>query len=286
MTFSKRRSGSRVILAAVVILSGCSKLPPAAEQAGSDTTFKSANAPYAILWMANAAEYDAICHQTFNTALSYLAAQTGTKGVRVEGKPVAVVMDLDETVLDNFAYMTFLFRSGQGVSWESWNHWEQYHIDDVGLIPGSLDFIRGVESLGAVVCYISNREEPTRRYTVEAMVKLGIIAGPGDVSGENQVRLQLYRDTSDKEARRDRVSERFHVLAYLGDNLGDFPGGFAPKTAAERDRQVSEHKDKWGNGWFVLPNPSYGAWLRYVDAGNPEAYLPEPSPCGPDCPLR
>ena len=256
------------------------------ELIGSDTYFKAERAPYALLWMADSAEYEAICLQTYNLALAHVRAEVKMIGTVAEDKPLAVVMDLDETVLDNLGYMTWLYETGQGVSWDKWSHWEQHHGGEVKLIPGALDFIREVEALDIVICYISNREHPTRKYTVQTLVDQGIIKSADNVNGANSVRLQLYTDTSDKGPRRQRVLERFHVIAWLGDNLGDFPGGFRPATGTERKQQVRDQKHRFGTGYFIFPNPTYGAWLKYIDANSPGDHLPRPVDCGHECPMR
>jgi len=252
----------------------------------SDTYFKNSDAPYALLWMANSAEYEAICLQTYNMAQAYVAAEVDRRAGKETGKPLAVVMDLDEAVLNNLAYMTYLRQAGQGVSWDQWGHFEKHHGKDVTLVPGALDFIRAAEKMGVTVCFVSNRETPNRKYTIDTLVRLGVAGNAGDLTGDNAVRLLLYNGSSDKNPRRALIEDMFDVIAYLGDSLGDFPGGFTAGSADGRSKQVRAKSEKWGAGWFILPNPTYGAWLKYIDSQEPEKHLPKPTYESEDCPLK
>lgn len=245
----------------------------------SDAYFKSADAPYALLWMESSAEYEAICLQTYNIALASVRRSVEEVPPGEKDKPVAVVMDLDETVIDNLAYMAWLRRTGRGVNWDHWDTWECEHIGDMRLVPGALDFIRSAESMGVTVLYISNREEATRSCTVKAMVSLGIVDSPARVEGEMAHRLQLFSDTSDKDSRRAAIVGRYRIVAWLGDNLGDFPGGFAGASSAERKARAREAGAKFGVEYFLFPNPSYGRWLDHVDQNDPESDLPDTKRC-------
>ena len=110
-----------------------------------------------------------------------------------------------------------------------------------------------------------------------------------DCPGEKKVELTIVKEEGkakcsyggpvehqdlNKDRRRQMVLEKYHVLAYLGDNLGDFPA--SPKKSA---------KDKWGAGYFIFPNPTYGPWL---DAAReePEKHLDFPQDCGSRCTIK
>jgi 5'-nucleotidase (lipoprotein e(P4) family) len=286
---SRRRSTLLAALIALALLAPAAAPKKTAEKktapaTNSDTYFNANNAPLALLWATQSAEYEALCLQTYNLATAYVRNEVAAKGLTVEGKPVAVVMDLDETVLDNFAYNDWLYATGKGIDWDYWADWERSCGCNVGLIPGALDFIKAARAQGVAVIFISNREAPRREFTVATLVRLGVIASAAEVEGDHADRLLLYEGKSDKNPRRDQTTARYHVIAWLGDSLGDFPGGFHPPTAAERKAQVQAEKNRWGAGYFILPNPTYGKWLDYLDPKDPAAALPLPTDCG-GCPF-
>ncbi|HEY2762073.1 MAG TPA: HAD family acid phosphatase, partial [Pirellulales bacterium] len=191
--------------------------------------------------------------------------------------PPAVIMDLDETVLDNGAFQTYLYDSGQNYSDDAFIKFNIDHPDSVKLVPGAKEFIDRTESLGITISYITNREEPLRDATIESMRLNGLnIKGMEDPS---TLRLLLApHGQSVKKPRRDLVRAKYQVLAYFGDQLGDFSDEFAAtptNTAAARlDLAETKYRDQWGTRWFVLPNPVYGQYqIVLIRGGNPEQYL-------------
>jgi 5'-nucleotidase (lipoprotein e(P4) family) len=230
----------------------------------------------ANLYMQTAAEYQAVCLQTYNLATERLRQKLAT--VPHAGAPPAVVMDLDETVLDNSAFQSFLDRERLNYSDALWGIWERDFPKEVGLIPGAKAFIEDAEQLGVIVVYISNRDEKLRASTIAALRQ-------NDLSLEGiDNRLLLKTTASDKTERRKIVEGRFNALIYVGDNLRDFSEDFkAPQLAsnddagqktaiAERSGMVRRSNYHWGNDWFILPNPVYGEWQR-LGGDNPRGKL-------------
>lgn len=234
---------------------------------------------YASLWMQTSGEYRAICLQTFRQALESVrrSATTAPRSmgapVGPEGKPLAVVADLDETILDNSPYNVELqlqLNPGERCfSVRTWNAWVKNNGKDTALVPGASRFISQVEALKVVMVYISNRPESLRRSTIETLASLGVSV-QGLESAE-RARLLLQTDQSGKESRQRAVSQGYHVVAFLGDNLADFPGSFG-RTAQSRSERVEELEELWGTYWFVLPNPVYGNWERVIHE-NPKSHL-------------
>ena len=230
----------------------------------------------ANLYMQTAAEYQAVCLQTYNLAAERLRQKlTATSHA---GSPPAVVMDLDETVFDNSAFQSFLDRDRLNNSDALWTIWERDFPQEVGLIPGAKAFIEGAEHLGVTAVYLSNRDESFRSSTIAALKKNGL-----SLEGIDN-RLLLKTTTSDKTERRKIAEGRFNVLIYFGDNLRDFSEEFkAPKLAsnddagqmkaiAERVEKVRRANYRWGNDWFILPNPVYGEWQQLC-GDNPRGKL-------------
>ncbi|MBO0719424.1 MAG: hypothetical protein J2P41_01285 [Blastocatellia bacterium] len=230
----------------------------------------------ASLYMQTAAEYQAVCLQTYNLATDRLRQKLAA--IHHAGAPPAVVMDLDETVLDNSAFQSFLDREKLNHSDMLWGIWERDFPQEVGLIPGAKAFIQDAEELGVTVVYLSNRNEKLRNSTIAALRHNGL-----NLEGIDN-RLLLKTTTPDKSERRKIAEGRFNVLIYLGDNLRDFTEEFkAPQLAAkddagqkkaiaERANSVRRANYHWGNNWFILPNPVYGEWQRLL-GDNPRGKL-------------
>lgn len=236
----------------------------------------------ANLYMETAAEYRACCHQVYQCAAERLdAVLTTTRG---EVLRPAVIMDLDETVLDNSGFQSALFHGGRDFKQDYWDQWERDYPDEVRLVPGAFDFIKKAEKLGVTVVYISNRSEPYRESTIKALKHVGLNTETMD----QRLLLQEVapgKNTSDKNPRRDRVMARYRVLLVFGDNLRDFsevfafPAGIGKENTEKRLQaiqtrwqKVDEAAGHWGVDWFVLPNPVYGEWQK-VYGTNPRSLL-------------
>ncbi len=224
----------------------------------------------ANLYMQTSAEYEAVCLQTYSLALERLKIKLAAQSVG-ERKP-AVVMDLDETVIDNSGFQTFLDREKLNYSDALWDVWEKDYPDEVRLIPGAKGFITGAENLGVTVVYLSNRLTKNSAGTKSALRRLEL-----NTEGiDDRLLLQETGGSSDKTARRKSADRKFLVLMYFGDNLRDFSEDFvAPKLAetddagqlkaiAERRAKVDRAAYRWGNDWIILPNPVYGEWQRLL----------------------
>jgi acid phosphatase len=228
----------------------------------------------ANLYMQTAAEYRACCLQAYGWMTERLRTKLASE--RNDGLPPAVIMDLDETVLDNAGFQSFLDREHRDYSDALWDRWETQYADEVRLIPGAKAFIEAAEGLGVTVVYITNRLERNRAATIEALRHNGLNV---DNIAE---RLLSKETTSDKTARRQQVEQKYRVLFLVGDNLRDFSEEFvAPRvhTDAEREQaiqaraaQVDRRRYRFGTDWFILPNPVYGEWQNLLGA-NPHAQL-------------
>ena len=227
----------------------------------------------AMAWSLQSAEYAALCTQIFHAATaSALEAQrergssTGKEGLAA-GKPLAVVVDIDETMLNNMKFNAYLAARGEAFSPEAWTTWVIAHALSTEAVPGACDFVTSMRSAGIRVLFISNRRKEEREATIAALEHAGL-GSPGDLAGA----LWLRTDESSKDARRRQVLERYDVLAYLGDNLADFSSIFEAKGPGDsvwssRMETALENamKEKWGTEWFVLPNPVYGDWAEAID---------------------
>lgn len=225
----------------------------------------------ANLYMQTSAEYRACCLEIYGWMTERL--RTKLTAQDDNGLLPAVVMDLDETVLDNAGYQSFLDRERLNYSEALWETWEKDYPAETRLVPGAKAFIEAAENMGVTIIYISNRLTRNKAATIEALRHNGI-------NTDNiEERLRLKDMASDKTSRRQAVSAKYHVLLLAGDNLRDFSEEFvAPKTTTNAERetaimargtQVDRRRARWGNDWFILPNPVYGEWQRLL---SPDAH--------------
>lgn len=239
----------------------------------------------ADLYAQTSAEYRACCLQVYRCAERRLETILAT--ARPQPARPAVVMDLDETVLDNSAFESFLQQNKLDYSDALWEIYERDYPDEVALVPGAREFIESARKKDVTVVYISNRLEKNRASTLKALRRLGLDDGREKLDPDWSRRLFLRQQgtSSDKAARREQVAARYNVLLTFGDSLRDFSEAFAaPKLVARDDkeeyaraiqrrlRQVDDARCHWGVDWFVLPNPVYGEWEKLLGA-DPKARL-------------
>ena len=142
------------------------------------------------LYLQQSAEYKACCWQIYKCA--ELRLQASLDAAPIPPKNPAVVMDLDETVLDNSAFETFLYQSDLEYTDDLWADYEEHYPQDGTLIPGARDFIKEATKLGVTVVFLSNRTEKFRKSTEDALQRNGIspewaAAGPLSQGGGREV---------------------------------------------------------------------------------------------------
>lgn len=201
----------------------------------------------AVLYQQTAAEYRALCYQAFNVAKYQLDQNLKIMGLQ---KQQAIVLDIDETVLDNspFEAKSILNNTNYPAYWEEW-----MDASNAKAVPGVLDFLKYAESKKIEIYYITNRAEKYRKQTLRNLKMLGF------PNAEDKY-LMLKTDESSKKARRDKVSETNKIIMLIGDNLNDFSEVFEKKSVAERFQLTDEMKTEFGKHFIVLPNAMYGEW--------------------------
>ncbi len=224
----------------------------------------------AIRWLQTSAEYTALALQTYKVAQRAVESQLDSAASN--SRPPAVILDLDETVIDNSPFQVYLLKSDKTYNSDLWKSWVEDGVSQSTLIPGALSFIERMETLGVTVIYISNRRdsEVERAATIDTLKNLGVKTD--GLSDRSTLRLLLKKETSGKEARRQSVEQKYNIIALIGDALGDFAEVFDPgkeTTIESRRLEAIQAQEKWGDKWFVLPNPTYGAWQRILDEKAP-----------------
>ena len=232
----------------------------------------------AVLWMQTSEEYRAVTLGTYRAAQARLGDALADTSWSADPEqaarggfgrlPTAVVLDVDETVLDNSPYQARGAFDGTAYDPATWAAWVREGRERA--IPGALDYIRSAAARGIRVVYLTNRRADEEAATTARLVALGFPVADGDAVLVRGERPEWA--ASDKDARRAFVTGRYRVLHYLGDNLGDFLGR-ENDTPAARRALTSPYDAWWGVRWFALPNPTYGSWesalTRTLPAGSP-----------------
>ena len=269
----------------VLALAGCASAPTTPVAQSAPTPAAPAARPpdnyqldmlNAVTWSRTSAEAEALYLQAYSAAKRSLdqaladrtwTAATEQVGTAFADLPPAVIVDIDETVLDTSDYMIEQIRSGEPFAKASWNAYVQR--ENAPPLPGALDFLKYAASKGVTVYYVSNREvaaggyadevEPTRR-------NLAKLQFPNTAD----TRTLLFRDAArgwkEKSPRRAEVAKTHRIVMMAGDNLYDFID-VAQATREKRDVAVEDHLAWLGTRWIVLPNPMYGSWESLLVGG-------------------
>ena len=231
----------------------------------------------AVLWQQTSAEYEALCHQAFNAA-AYRLAIISNSGLDVidqetgaaivdqssPNKKMAIVMDLDETVLDNSPYNGWLIENNKTYNAESWTEW--CNLAKAELVPGALEFIEKFKNQGIKIMYISNRSVDDLEATISNLQNSGITVDRSDVL--------LKTENSEKIKRREQVMGSYNIVMLIGDNLADFTDAFDQKLSInERKVLIEKYRNDFGKKFIVLPNVMYGDWENTLKSNNNSDYI-------------
>jgi len=206
------------------------------------------------LFMQKAAEYRALCYQAFSWAGRRLEddSKAMKKLPKAERKkPRAVVVDIDETMLDNSPSQAAGIRNEAPFNQKDWAAWT--NMRKAKAIPGAIEFANRAKAMGVRIFYVSNRDESERAATVDNLRSVGF----WDITDEN---VMLRQKESTKEPRRLKIAETYRIVLLLGDNLNDFANYFEKKSVADRFAETDRVKELWGTRFIVLPNAMYGEW--------------------------
>ena len=214
-----------------------------------------------VLYQQTAAERLAGSLQTFRLAKQALdnaltdPSWSALPGQDIQGKKPAIIVDVDETVLDNTAYEARMILDGTKYP-EGWVSWGKEEVATE--VPGAKDFLNYAASKGVTIFYITNRVMELKEATQNNLTKLGI---PWDQTKETILMRGENNWGSDKGSRRALVAQEYRVLLMAGDNLGDFVDAKDNNLSPQKRKAiVEEYADYWGEKWFMLQNIAYGDW--------------------------
>jgi 5'-nucleotidase (lipoprotein e(P4) family) len=203
---------------------------------------------HAVLWLQNSGEYQALCHQAFNAAKAAV-----DQAKQTQSQAWAVMVDLDETMLDNSPYAAWMLLNQEPYTPSTWSKW--CDAAEATALPGAVDFAQYVTSQGGALFYVSNRDYETLEVTMQNLRKLNF-------PEVNPSRVLLKTDSSNKAARLQQITDAgYQVVLLLGDNLNDFPQlATWHQNNADRKQITAINKSAFGQRFILLPNPTYGDW--------------------------
>ena len=265
------------LAASLLTLAACKRTEPAAAPADAAAPAATATAAKptgthdnlnAVAWVQTSVEYRAITTQTFRAAADHLdvalkeknwdALVPGERGNAAAGLKPAVVMDVDETVLDNSPYQARLIRDGKEYDEISWDQWVAEK--KAKPLPGVVDFAKAAAEKGVTILYISNRAVHLKEATLANLREAGLpVADDSVFLGLGTVLQGCEQNGSEKNCRRRLAGQQYRVLMQFGDQIGDFTEVVA-NTGDGRQALFDEYDDWFGERWWMLPNPTYGSW--------------------------
>lgn len=201
---------------------------------------------HSMYWQKNSAEYHALCVQAYNMAKFKIDKALTTSS----DKPLAIVADIDETVLNNLPYNEMLIEKGESFTQKTWSEW--VNKEQAKPIAGALDFFNYVNGQNIEIIYLSNRRVENYAPTKANLISTGF---PFD---EETIML-LRDDDGNKESRRQQLSN-YNIVLLLGDNLSDFNERFYKESNESRIKGVNSLHEQFADQYILFPNLIYGTW--------------------------
>jgi acid phosphatase len=217
----------------------------------------------AELWMQTAIEYRANCLTVYALAKTRLDEALADKNWTAydqtgdyQSFPPAVIVDLDETALDNSPYEAGLVINGTHFDPKTWDEWTK--VEQAKAVPGAVEFTQYAASRGVKVFYISNRNADQKEATTRNLVALGFPMG-GNVDTLLFQKDRPEWSSGAKGARFTYIAKDYRVLLMFGDQIGDFSDLYNT-SLADRDKLFEALKTHFGHDWMMLANPAYGSF--------------------------
>ena len=243
-------------------LTGCVTAPAAprpsspAQHAATDDRLD------AILWQTTSAEYHVLVESIYATARWHLERALADRQwtalpaqkANFQQLPPALIMDVDETVIDTGQFQSSLVKNAARFSSKPWRDWQL--SNEPRAVPGVLEFIASAQARGVTVFFVTNRDHATESATRRSLTSLGIQLP--DHIDTVLTRRERPDWSSDKESRRRFVAQSYRVIMLIGDDLSDFISEYRANAQA-RAAEAAKYSH-WGSKWFMLPNPMYGSW--------------------------
>ena len=240
---------------------------PAPTSASSSAPVPADDDLNAVVWTQRALEHDLVFREVYHAAERKLlqaledpawdALPRGEREGTPAGLPAAVILDIDETILDNSPYAVQLLKTGKEYDEASWRRW--CLTATARALPGALDFVRFASDHGVAVFYVTNRAADLAEATLANLRQAGFPADREKFLGLGAVVAGCEMVGTDKGCRRRLIGRGHRILMQFGDQIVDFVDVDA-NTPDGRRKAMAPYAAWIGERWWVLPNPTYGSW--------------------------
>ena len=217
----------------------------------------------AVLFKRTSAEYKANTFQAYASAKRNIDKALADKSWTAllnqkngyQSLPPAVILDIDETVLDNSEHQVRSIKNGTNypIGWKEW-----VSEESASALPGVKEYLSYADSKGVKIFYVTNRTHDLEEYTRNNIKALGL-----PLDNDRDVLLMKNEKgwASDKTSRRDLIKKDYRVIQIFGDQLDDFiPLNETATTVNKRKALIDKYASMWGEKWYMLINPMYGEW--------------------------
>ncbi len=240
-----------LIIIVSIIITSCSG------NAGKKLNADNESLLLSTLYQQKSAEVVALSYQAYNIAelrLNQILEHNPYD------KPLAIIVDVDETVLDNspFEAKSILENTDYPTYWKEW-----CELASAKALPGAVEFLNYAATKGVEAFYITNRKVEFQAVTMKNLEKKGF-------PNVDNAHMLFRTIESNKEPRRQKVLQSHEIVILMGDNLNDFTDLFEANSEPERLQNVNDLKAEFGKKFIILPNATYGAWLDALTKGQPE----------------
>ena len=226
-----------------------------------------------VLFVQTSAEFAANNIQTYANASKALDIALNDKSWSAaleqiddfQDKQPAIIIDVDETVLDNSNFQSRTILSGLSYP-NGWKEW--VNEAKAAEVAGVRDFLYLAEEKGVAIYYLTNRLESLREGTIKNLINLGL---PFD-KNKNMLLMRKEENSRDKTERRKHIANKNRILLVIGDQLTDFIStDEAYIYHKERKKLAEKYSEMWGTKWFLITNPTYGRWELSIYEDFPES---------------
>ncbi|MCB1665596.1 MAG: SEL1-like repeat protein [Pseudomonadales bacterium] len=236
----------------------CLSMPLAAQEVDAENPATGGDALlYALAWKQTAAEFQALYYQGFNIARMQVEDALARR--QAGDKPLAVVTDVDDTVLHALAYWGHLVRRHMDFFDDAiWDRWVE--ANQFTPTPGAVEFLQFCRDNNVEVFYVTSRDqgEQTQALALNNLRSAGF-------PYVDEAHVTVLRDSSNKEPRQDELMAQYQVVTFLGDNLNDFRRKYYLRGDIDgRIAAMEQDRDMFGRQYVLFPNPTDGHWLAAI----------------------
>jgi 5'-nucleotidase (lipoprotein e(P4) family) len=251
-----RKTVKVLVKALAISMALAAAMPALGQNTTSNDSNIENNLMMAMAWKQTAAEFRALYHQGFNIARMRVEIALAQK--QDDSLPLAIISDVDETLLLANDYWGYLITQGQDFFDDAaWDRWIEENRAVAS--PGALEFLNFCVSNSVEIFYVTNRDqgETTVQLAIENLNAIGFPL-------VDTAHLRVLRESSNKELVQQQIREDYEVVALLGDNLNDFARRYYSTDIDQRMSLMEQDKDRYGRDYILFPNPTDGHWIRAI----------------------